>query len=156
MNKNMSSNLDERQEQALLRIEHNGCWLAFSGLLIALIVQQVAFGPSLDRIIGELIVFMVLSVYIGAACLREGIWDRRLRPDAKTNAAISCIVGLVAGVVMFLQVHSNYPDKIGGSIAAGVFTTLLTGAICFVVLSVSAASYRKRVAELESEPDGEE
>ena len=30
-----NSNLDERQEQTLLRIEHNGCWLAFWGLLAA-------------------------------------------------------------------------------------------------------------------------
>ena len=27
------SNLDEMQEQELLKIEHNGCWLAFWGLL---------------------------------------------------------------------------------------------------------------------------
>ena len=27
------SNLDEIQEQELLKIEHNGCWLAFWGLL---------------------------------------------------------------------------------------------------------------------------
>ena len=27
------NNLDEMQEQELLKIEHNGCWLAFWGLL---------------------------------------------------------------------------------------------------------------------------
>ena len=36
----MNSNLDERQEQALLKIEHNCCWLAFWGLLTALFVQH--------------------------------------------------------------------------------------------------------------------
>ena len=30
----MKSNLDERQELKLLKIEHNGCWIAFWGLLI--------------------------------------------------------------------------------------------------------------------------
>ena len=153
MNKN--SNLDERQEQALLKIEHNSCWLAFWGLLIALLVQQVAFGADLDRIIGELVVFMMLSVYLGGACMREGIWDQRLRPDAKTNAAISGIAGLVMGVVMFMQVHGNFPDKPAGSIAAGVFAALFTGTLCFVALSVSAAAYRKRVTALEAEPDEE-
>lgn len=156
MIKTMSSNLDERQEQALLKIEHNGCWLAFWGLLTALFVQNATFDGDLDRIIGELIVFVVLSVYLGASCMREGVWDRRLRPDAKTNAAISCITGLVMGVGMFLRVHANYPDKPIGSIAAGVFTMLFTGTICFALLSISAKLYRKRVAELEADPGDEE
>ena len=34
------NNLDEMQEQELLKIEHNGCWLAFWGLLISMIVQS--------------------------------------------------------------------------------------------------------------------
>ena len=28
----MKSNLDERQELKLLKIEHNGCWIAFWGI----------------------------------------------------------------------------------------------------------------------------
>ena len=39
MKKRNKSNLDERQEQRLLRIERNGCWLAFWGLLVAMGVQ---------------------------------------------------------------------------------------------------------------------
>ena len=35
------SNLDEMQEQALLRIEHTGCCLVFWGLLAAMAVQGV-------------------------------------------------------------------------------------------------------------------
>ena len=156
MIKTMTNNLDERQEQALLKIEHNCCWLAFWGLLTALFVQHAMFGADLDRTIGELVVFMVLSVYLGASCMREGIWDRRLKPDAKTNTAISCIAGLVVGVGMFLQVHGNFPDKIVGSIAAGVFAALMTSTICFAVLSLSVVAYRKRIRELEAEPDDEE
>ena len=30
--------LDERQEQKMLQIEHNGCWIAFWGLAISLFV----------------------------------------------------------------------------------------------------------------------
>jgi hypothetical protein len=151
-----NSYLDERQEQALLRIERNGCWLAFWGLLVALIVQRVAYPADYGVTMGELAVFLVLAVYLGVACAREGIWDRRLRPDAKTNAVLSCIAGLVVGALMFAQVYGNFPDKIGGSIAAGVFVAFFTGGLCFAVLSISAAAYRKRVAELEAEPDNEE
>lgn len=34
------NNLDEMQEQELLKIEHNGCWLAFWGLLAVMAVQM--------------------------------------------------------------------------------------------------------------------
>ena len=46
MKKNKKSNLDEMQELELLKIEHNGCWLAFWLLLASLIVQNIAFGAS--------------------------------------------------------------------------------------------------------------
>ena len=36
----MKSNLDERQELKLLKIEHNGCWIAFWGLLIVMLIQK--------------------------------------------------------------------------------------------------------------------
>lgn len=31
-------NLDEMQEQELLTVEHNGCWIAFWSLLAAIII----------------------------------------------------------------------------------------------------------------------
>ena len=37
------SNLDERQEQELLRIERNGFWLAFWLLVGAVLIQNVFF-----------------------------------------------------------------------------------------------------------------
>ena len=40
------SNLDERQEQDLLKIEHNACWLAFWGLLAVLVVEFVVCGAN--------------------------------------------------------------------------------------------------------------
>ena len=65
------SNLDEMQEQALLKIEHNGCWLAFWGLLAAMALQMVMRVPG-RQMLGEWIVFMALSLYIVIACLRKG------------------------------------------------------------------------------------
>lgn len=35
------SNLDEQQERKLLEIESRGCWLAFWGLLLALLVDNL-------------------------------------------------------------------------------------------------------------------
>ena len=74
------SNLDEMQEQELLKIEHKGCWLAFWGLLAAMAIQMVMRVPG-RQVLGEWIVFMVLCLYLCIACLRKGIWDRHLKAN---------------------------------------------------------------------------
>jgi len=81
--------LDEMQEQKLLKIEHNGVWLAFWGLLLMIIIQTIAGrGNALQYMAGEFIIFMALSIYLLAACLKNGIWDRRLAPNLRTNFMI--------------------------------------------------------------------
>ena len=80
------SNLGEMQEQELLKVEHKGCWIAFCGLLDAIIIQSILFGSQdCKTLAGEGIVFIVLSIYIAVACVRRGIWDRRFQMNAKTN-----------------------------------------------------------------------
>ena len=151
--KAMNSNLDEHQEQVLLGIESGGCWLAFWGLLVALLVQLVFFDADFARVAGEWIVLMVLAAYLVIRCLREGIWDRRLRPDVKTNCALSGIVGLVVAVLMFVRVHANFPDKPIGSIASGIISGVMAMTVCFVLLQLSAHAYQKRQEQLEAELD---
>ena len=103
MKKNNSENknrLDERQEQALLRIEHNGFWLAFWGLVLGIIVQTFIFSSDMKTVIGELALLMLLSIYTAIACIKNGIWDRRLKADPKTNLIVSLIAGLTTGALM--------------------------------------------------------
>ena len=154
--KERKSNLDERQEQMLLQIEHKGCWLAFWGLLAAMVVQILIYGFEWKAVAGEWVVFMVLCTYIGFACEKNGIWDRRLKPDARTNFLVALIAGLVFGALMFFVVFRNYPDKIGGSIAAGVFAAAGVFFSCFLALQISARSFRKRVEKLEREEEARE
>src|SRR3712207_7310302 len=52
--------LDEMQEQKLLKIEHNGMWIAFWGLLAAILFQTIF---EKGNFTGEWIVFMVMSLY---------------------------------------------------------------------------------------------
>ncbi len=42
--KKRKNNLDERQEQRLLQIESSGFWLAFWGLLAAIVIQLFVNG----------------------------------------------------------------------------------------------------------------
>ena len=60
----MKSNLDERQELKLLKIEHNGCWIAFWGLLIVMLIQMIVGNDSIKNLAGEWVVFMSLALYL--------------------------------------------------------------------------------------------
>lgn len=149
----MNNNLDERQEQKLLQIEHNGCWFAFWGLLAALLIQM-ALGRGLSSIIGEWIVFMALALYLSVACMRNGIWDRKLKPNFKTNIIISTIASLVVGVLWFGISYHNY-HKLVGSIATGIFIFIVTEVLCVAALSFSSWIYKKRVEKMEMSEDEE-
>ena len=148
-----NNNLDEMQEQELLKIEHNGCWLAFWGLLAVMAVQQIIFGVDDPKMIaGEWIVFMVLAVYLSAACLKNGIWDRRLKADRRTNLLVSLVAAAAAallfGGVALVRYHSA-----GGALAAALISLVLVFACCFAALSLTARSYKKTLARLESQGD---
>ena len=150
----MKSNLDEMQEAKLLQIEHKGCWLAFWGLLAAMIVELFVFGvENMRYFIGEWIVFMVLCIYMTDACLRNGIWDRRLKADRKTNLTISLIAGAAAGLI-FAAVSLVRYHSVPGAIASFALLFVFVGICCFLALSLTAREYRKKLAQLEN--DGEE
>ena len=154
--KNVKNNLDEMQEAKLLQIEHNGCWLAFWGLLAAIVVELFVFGvENMRYFIGEWVVFMALCVYLSEACLRNGIWDRRLKADRKTNAIISLIAGAVTGLVFAAIAVVRY-HSVPGAIATFAMLFVFVGAACYLALSLTAKEYKKKLAQLESEGDGEE
>lgn len=151
MMKIKQNNLDEMQELKLLHIERNGCWLAFWGLLAVILVETV-LDTNFRLLAGEWIVFMCLALYLSVSCMRQGIWDRRLRPDLKTNLIASTAAGLVCGIIFFLVSYRNY-GKLVGSIATGIFMFLFVFFSTAVVLTVSAAIYKKRVKKLESDEE---
>lgn len=143
------SNLDEMQEQALLRIEHTGCWLAFWGLLAAMAIQGI-LGAGIRELAGEWIVFMGLALYLAVSCLHKGIWDRKLKANWKTNLIVSLIAGIGVGVfdaVLFLRYDMQWP----GLALIAVIPAVITFVLCFAALTVSAAIYKKRREKLDRE-----
>ena len=150
--KKLKNYLDERQEQQLLEVEHRGCWLAFWGLLIALMVQQI-MGVETAQMAGEWIVFMVLAAYLVIACARRGIWDRRFKPNTKTNLLFAAGGSVLSGAVMFVTVYHRHPEYIVGSIAAGVFDAGFLFVIIFVSLSILAKLVTDRQKKMDVEPE---
>ena len=144
------SNLDERQELKLLRIEHNGCWLAFWGLLLVILIQILSGNGDIRNIGGEWAVFMCLAFYILVSCIRNGIWDRKLKPNFKTNIIVSSIAAIVMGIFWFVLSYKNY-HKLEGSIAVGVFMFVLVEILCLLALMISSKMYKKRLQKLEED-----
>lgn len=152
MNKR-KNNLDEMQEQKLLRIEHNGAWFAFWGLLIAILIQSLNGGANEFRnIIGELVVFLGLDLYLLVACMKNGIWDRKLRANTKTNIIVSLVGGTVVGLLYFISSYLKY-HKLLGSIATGIIMLSMTAILTFIALSACVSIYKKRVKKLEEDGD---
>lgn len=149
----LKNNLDERQEQELLHIEHVGCWLAFWALFAALVVQNVLGDFSFREVGGELCVLLLLCGYLMVACIRRGIWDRRLRADGRTNLLASMIGALTSGLVLFARHLYQGHISPGKAAAIGLFNAGFMFVLCFAGLTISAALYRRRRRKLEGEPE---
>jgi len=150
--KRRQNNLDEMQEQRMLHIEHNGCWLAFWGLLIAIIVQTVLYSGDPRVMAGEWIVFMALSVYMMVACVRNGLWDRRLKSDWKTNLIASLIAGAAMAAISYGISWFRF-HRPAGSLAVAAVTGCAVFVLCFLTLLLTARLTARRKARLEAEPE---
>lgn len=94
-------NLDEMQKQTLLKIESCGFWALWVLLLAALIIESL-LGFTPREMAAEWFIFMLGSAYSVLSDLRAGIWDRHLKANTKTNAAVSVAGGaavLVWGLI---------------------------------------------------------
>ena len=139
-------NLDEMQKQTLLKIESCGFWVLWVLLLAALIIESLlGFAPR--EMAAEWFIFMGGCVYAVVCDLRAGIWDRRFKPNTKTNAAVSVVGGAAVFVWMLIK-FAEFGAGIAVLLAAimGVCTWVL----CFALLQLSMKAYKKRHAELEN------
>ena len=139
-------NLDEMQKQTLLKIESRGFWVLWVLLLAALIIESLlGFAPR--EMAAEWFIFMLGCAYAVISDLRAGIWDRRFKPNTKTNAAVSVVGGAAVFVWMLIK-FAEFGAGIAVLLAAimGVCTWVL----CFALLQLSMKAYKKRHTELEN------
>ena len=107
---------------------------------------------TITAMTGEWIIFMCLCIYMGIACIKNGIWDRRLEANPRTNAVISAIAGVFTGIALGVSNYMQY-GFIKSAIWTGVFNLFFVGILCFVALSVVAAIYKKRIQKMEMEEE---
>lgn len=147
------NNLDEMQEQELLKIEHNGCWLAFWLLFASMAVESFAFG-GLDfrTIAGEWTVFMILALYLAVSCVRKGIWDRRIPMTVKSNLIASAIAGVFLGAFNAALLIRKL-QRPGDAVLFAVISGLICFGLCFGALTFMMNRTKKRKAAMEEEPE---
>ena len=139
-------NLDEMQKQTLLKIESCGFWVLWVLLLAALIIESL-LGFTLREMAAECFIFMLGCAYSLISDLRAGIWDRHLKANTKTNAAVA----VVGGVAIFVWGLIKFAEfGVGVAVLLAVFMAACIWVLCFATLQLSMKAYKKRHAELEN------
>lgn len=143
------NNLDEMQEQKLLRIEHNCCWLAFWCLATTITIQGI-MSCYLDHILGEIICLFVICVYMVLSCLKQGIWDRKLVPNLKNNLLCSLAASVFIGIFTYFLL-SGKPIEKESILPISLALMVLVFLLSMAVQSICTAIYKKRIESLEKE-----
>lgn len=146
------SQLDEMQEQKLLQIEKNCAWLAFWGLLASIIIQMIIYRGDVKMIAGEWVVFMCFCLYMGICCMKNGIWERRIRPTLRNSIFCSILAAVVTGIYIGIINCQNY-GSISNAIMSGAIGGGFIFVLCIVALEVSRYFYQKRRDKLDDIED---
>ena len=145
-------NLDEMQKQTLLKIESRGFWALWVLLLAALIIESL-LGFTPREMAAEWFIFMLGCAYSLISGLRAGIWDRHLKANTKTNAAVS----VVGGTAMFVWGLIKFAEfGMGIAVLWAVFLGGCTWVLCCASLQLSMKAYKKRHAELENQKEDDD
>ncbi len=152
--KKHAGNLDEMQNQKLLKLEEYGFWIVFWALLVSILVQLIT-GAGLKEVIGEIIVFLIGSVYLAVTTLKNGLWARSSAPSRKGNALVSVIPAAVIGALhVFRLIQGNGISANALFITVGIMAAAYLG--CFAILEGFRAVSQKRRAELDDIDEGSE
>ncbi len=149
MKKQKKSNLDEMQEQKLLKITERSFWLGFWGLPLVIVVQALLKMP-VESMLGELVVLLAICLYMCISCIRSGIWDRHLKPNLTTNLLGSVGAGVFMAVFSWLLFSSVGASEQKLWMLVAVFS-LGTTVLCFVFIQLASWAYKKRREKLDRE-----
>lgn len=110
-------------------------------------VIQSILGVTARAMTAEWILFLLSCVYMLVECIRNGIWDRHIKPNTGANLVSSLVAGI--GLFLFTFAKGHYWP---GALMAGVFAAVL----CFSALQFTVLLYKKRYDQLENPEEDEE
>lgn len=147
MRKTRMNNLDEMQDQKLLKMEEYGFWIMFWALAIAIVVQLI-IGSTFKEVIGEIAVLFIGSIYIAVTSLKNGLWTRTSTPSMKGNAITSIVPAvLIAAIHIIKMIRSESFNTSNVLVTVAIMVAVYVA--CFAILEAFRAMYKKRRAELD-------
>ena len=153
MKKGHNHRLDEMQDQKLMRLEEYGYWIVFWALLASIVIQLM-MGGTIKQVLGEIIVFLIASVYLSVTTLKNGLWTRTSEASRKGNAVISIIPAvIIATINAFKMIQNNQLETNSMLLAAAFAIAAYIG--CFVILEVYRTTYNKRRKKLDDIDENE-
>ncbi|MCM1125362.1 MAG: hypothetical protein NC429_02735 [Lachnospiraceae bacterium] len=151
--------VDERQEMDLLKVEHYSFWLMYYLLIIEMIIQGIILDGG-NKIIGEWIVFMIVSAFALAGWIRKGVWSYQSRkvPGVKSYLWYSLLTAVLGGILGFLRGWKrnagNIPALMLNVVSAAVCS--FAGAFLLFLIGGGIAKKREKKLEMEAVADEEE
>ena len=115
--------------------------------MLVIIIVQILGGRSAVDLTGEWVLFMLSCLYMLVECIRNGIWDRHIKPNLCANIIGSAVAGIAVFVYIFLK-GRYWP----GALCAGLCSVLL----CFAALQFTTWLYHLRHNQLEHSEEEED
>ena len=136
-----------------MRLEEYSYWIVFWALLASIVIQLM-MGGTIKQVLGEIIVFLIASVYLSVTTLKNGIWTRTSEASRKGNAVVSIIPAvLIVAVNAFKMIQNNQLETNSMLLAAAFTIAAYIG--CFVILEVYRTTYNKRRKKLDDIDENE-
>ncbi len=142
------NDLDEFQEQKLQRIERDSFWILY-WMLFAVMAVQVVVNLDPAAVAGEWVCFMVINVIMLVRCIRNGIWDRRIKPGLRANLTGSIIAAVAVFILTGVAAIRMWEAEPKAAAAAGAISAVVTWVMTYTLLTVLSHVYRKRLEKLE-------
>lgn len=144
--------VDERQEMDLLKVEHYSFWLMYYLLLIEIVIQGIILDEG-DKIIGEWIVFMIVSVFALAGWIRKGVWSYQAKkvPGVKSYLRYSLLTAVLGGALGFLGGLKRNSGNISALMMSVVCVAVWSFAGAFILFVIGGGIAKKREKRLEME-----
>lgn len=147
--------LDERQQQALARINNWSVGITFWLAATSLLIKCYALDLSAGYYITEIVILLATGIFQILCCVKEGIYDPYFRPTAGTAAAVSAVTGLAVGGAKFIGLWVRRPDLHENWFWTIGMSAVIMGAVIFILcdgaLMALAVAVKRRQRRLEAQ-----
>lgn len=149
--------LDERERMDMYRRGYYGFWVLWTAMAIGLVVRTALLEAAFLDFAWEWTVFMAVSIWMVAADLKSGVYDRFTEPGWKSYLFYSLVFSVVfTAVSLGGGVYRGWITTIRSACIAGLVEFAFLFLLLYVILAAYGVAARRRRRKLEEEFDDEE